>query len=295
VKKGTIELTGWARDKITPEIINLEMWLDGPASKQLANAFEKSLPSKIKKTYSNRNQGNWADNTPIWKQMKEAKGEDTRPMHQHDGRGITKYGGPPLADTVAGFGNKMKMENITKDTYALKGLTEEFEMNPYVWVHETGYTAKGFLPYPVEVPARPFIAPAMNEAMAQASRSVLARSPWEFSKIGLTRPMEYSLGKSTSMLEYKSQSTMSMDRFLMMLWWFMPQVQEYQYLGYLHDVKGYLSGHFASVDTMKHFGSALLMGKTGQLTGMPTTAKLARRQARKSLWGVQTVSITGAG
>jgi len=236
-----------------------------------------------------------------------------------DSRGLGIVPGtPPLADTVSNFGEKISVYKTGNNTFELAGLDEEFETNQYVWFHERGYTAGGLFDGK-EVPARPFIAPGVNEAMAYAVAVVMNRTPIDKAHAGLTKPMTYT--KSMGMVgamgwggaagsvsvpnramalptqyispSYVAASKKSMQDSLLFLWWFMPQVSEYKYFAYIHDLIGYMSGHFMTMETVRRFVTNLTAGKMGQITGVPMTTKLARRTSRKALWGSQSVSITG--
>ena len=288
--KGEVKLSAYITDEITPTVIELEIWAGEVMGAQMASAFKQSITGKVKQKYNSRNDGHWAPNHPNWKKQKAHRGEDTRPMHQHDKHPQRAMYGSPLSQTVKGFGKVVQVDKVG-ETYEVRGLDQEFGFNPYVWFHEVGYTTN----YGANVPARPFIFPALNESVAQATRMVMNRTPIEKKKRGMTKTMRYTSGEPYSLMQYQMQTKRAMADFMMYLWWFMPQIQEYQYLGYLHDIQGYMSGHFLSVDVLKHFIKSLALGKGGQVTGIPLTTKLGRRASRKALWGSQSVSLTGGG
>lgn len=290
-----IKFETYVYDEVTPTLLELEIWLGEVAGKQLSTGFEKSLIQKIKQKYRNRNDGSWEPNTTMWSDYKERFGHTNKPMHMHDSSPYdprqlgTIWGDKSLSENVSNVEDKIRVEMVTPNYYRVTGLDEAFADSPYVFFHESGYFTKGAIPFKF-VPARPFIAPAINEAMAQATAYVLNRTPFERKRRKMTKPMTYKLGAYG---QYQMQVGMSIERFLMALWWFMPQVQEYQYIAYAHDAMGYLSGHFVTSETMKNFVTALMAGKAGQVSGIPLTPKLARRTSRKALWGTETISVTG--
>jgi hypothetical protein len=285
-------VSGYIYDEVTPKLVELENWFRHIAAMQGADALKKGITHGVKKKYRSRNDGTWPKNSKKWRAYKKQAGFDTRPMHMRDTQmvsttskwqGGTKIGQRPLADVVKGFGDKLRVEAVNEKTYKIEGLDEEFEDNGYVWFHEGGYAVRGIFEGSY-VPPRPFVAPGVNEGTAYAMGTLMNRNPLNRKQKGIT----YS--DSVGYTVKKKKSSMEL---WMLIWWFMPQISEWQYLAYMHDGLGYLSGHFISSDTIKHFASALVAGKAGQISGIPMTTKLARRSSRETLWGTQQVSIFG--
>lgn len=276
-------LKGYVTDYITPTLTELEIWADNIAGKQIAKTIERTLVAQVKKKYKNENSGTWKANKPGWKKIKRNQYNETRVMHLHDHRPEDAYVPEQyLANTVQNFGNKISVVQTGDEQYAITGIDEEFAFNPYVWFHEVGTSI---------YPARPFITPAMQEAVQEGMRVVTYRHPINRMKSGRIKPMAYTVGDETFQIQYQKGVSKSMSDMLLAFWWFFPQVDELRYLGIAHDVSGYMSGHFVDLDTVKHFTNALAMGKAGQMSGLPFTPKLARRASRKSIWGKQNVSI----
>jgi len=304
--RGPDEVKGYVYDEVTPLLMELEIWCGEVVAKQVTKTFVDLVKRKVKQKYKSRNDHTWKRNSWGWFKYKQRNGYDTRAMHMHDTRPADAYNGVPLATTVATFGARIRAVG-SGENYAVWGLEDEFENNPYVWFHETGYRLViggrhkdygGTGKTVGSVPARPFIAPAINEAMDQALSSIVVKNP--ITRRESTRmvsagrdAMIYSIGTPYSDMQFEMESTRSLTNILALLWYFMPQAEELKYLGYFHDVGGYLSGKFISLDTMKRFARAAAMGKAGQITGVPLTSKLARRTSRKALWGTQSVSIIG--
>lgn len=280
---GSVELKGYTTDYITPTLIELEIWSGEIAGKQIANRVSRTLKSQVKKKYKSRNDGGWAPNAENWARTKRKYYKIRRPMHLHDHRPEEAYvPGHFLAKTVRGFGNRISVVPAGNDTYVIRGLDEEFEFNPYVWFHETGTS---------RYPARPFITPAMQEAVEDGIRLSSVRHPITRLKQGSIKPMKYSMGDETFQLQVQKASMKSEEEMMMWMWWFMPQVEELRYLGIAHDMAGYMSGHFTDTSTLTNFAQSLAMGKAGELSGIPVSPKLARRSSRKAIWGSQSVSI----
>ena len=287
-KVGSGQITGNFKihvyDEISSTIVELEQWAEFILPDQMAKVFKRSLTQKVKKFYNSKNNGKWSANTKMWRSWKLQRGLDSRPMHMHD-KGASGGIIRPLSETVKQFGKLITVVKSSKNTYSVHGLEAEFFSNPYVWLHETGYTTGGCIPGK-KVPARPFIVPAMQEAAATSIRIAYARNP-------LTKPrssISYTVGPGI----YSAKVEGSSAGIWRWLWFFIPQVEEYKYLGAVYDIQGYMTGDFMSTATMKHFASALLMGKAGQVSGMPLSSKMARRSSRKALWGTSSVSLLGA-
>lgn len=295
---------GYIYDEFTPFLMELEVWLGEVAARQVAEGVKKILPQRIKSKYKSRNNHTWKKNTPGWLAYKRRYGYSTKTMHMHDTKPHEAHNMVPLATTVEQVGDKLHVHG-GDGKFVVTGLSEEFEKNPYVWFHETGYRlvvdgrhsdygGKGMAVG--RVPARPFIAPALEETMSYAANVLGIKNPATRREgIGRIRnpAMIYSIGEPYSMFDYEYEARRNMIDILSFLWWFMPQAEELKYLGYGHDIAGYTSGHFLSFDTFKNFARMATMGKIGQSTGMPVTRKLARRTSRRAIWGTQTVSVIG--
>lgn len=273
----------YVTDQITPTVVELETWAEFILPQQMATVFKRSIGQKVRKFYNTKNNGKWAPNTKMWRKWKMERGYDTRPMHMHDSamRGKIR----PLSETVRQFGKLITVTKVSKNTYAVTGLEAEFFANPYVWLHEVGYSTKGAIPGK-KVPARPFIVPAMQEAAVTAMRVVHGRNPLTKSPSSIS----YKVGPGI----YSSKVEGSSAGVWRWLWYFIPQVEEYKYLGAVYDIHGYMTGDFMDVSTLKRFAGALVMGKAGQMGGMPLSSKMARRSSRKALWGTSSVSLLGS-
>ena len=277
------EMKAIVTDYITPTMIELEIWSGEVVGKQLSGTIARSLKAQVKKKYKSKNDGSWADNAPGWKHTKLRDYHIRRVMHLHDNFPQDAYvPGEYLSKTVKGFGQLISVKPAGDNTFVITGLDEEFRYNPYVWLHETGTGS---------FPARPFITPAMQMATEEGMRVVTRRQPIEKLKLGMTKPMKYTMGDSTYQLQIQKGVKRSEEDMLMWMWWFLPQVDELRHLGLVHDVVGYMSGHFIDTAVLTNFAQSLALGKAGMMTGMPVSSKLARRASRKAIWGSQSVSI----
>lgn len=306
-------------DEVTPAIMDIKYYIKGFVAKQLTTTLERLIVENVPARYYDENRGKWPALSKKWLEIKSKKGYDTRKMHMHDNKpGLSEFG-PPLATNVASFGSKLDVKQVGSNSYAISGLDEEFASSPYVWLHEQGFTNQ----YGASVPARPFINPGINDSLAGALRTVFERNPTKRKSRSARGPTPATMGGispgpsptapavtsrmpavatatggmtgssytwNTSSMDfvprYKSEKSRMLPLGLLgILWWILPPVPLLNYLGYAHDLKGYMSGHFLQTNTAVSFAKGLMRGGAASTMGVPMSAKMMRRKSRMTIWG----------
>ena len=271
VTRGVISMNMHNYDEVTYKLIEYQVWITDIQPKEFALALQKSVPAQIKRKYKNKNDGQWPMNAPNWFRKKAFSGYDKRVMHQHDTRPDRHSYGKPLSLSVETVDSHISVE-VVGGMVIISGLEEAFKSNPYVWFHETGYTTNG-----VSVPARPFIAPGVQEGVAQAIRWVLERNPSTSTNYG-------TYWNSRSAASYLNAQRNIMGRLGRWIWWFMPPSEYWKYLGMYADIMATLKGYLLNPETLAKFASAFAVGKFGGMFGVPLTKKSRRRRFRHKLW-----------
>jgi len=278
VNQTFINFDAYNSDGVTPRLVELQIFMENIQQEQFAKALRESIPASIKRLYSNKNYGHWAKNSPNWSRRKRQMGLDTRVMHMKnfitiDGKNNWLIN-IPLASAVRAVGNYIDVKVMGNGVVTVEGIDDAFKDNPYVWFHETGYRSS----WGVEVPARPFIVPGINEGSAQAVRWLALRTP---NRSPGVPTMRYRAG---DMVAYSHGIEDAIKRTSRLIWWFMPPSEYWKYLGYYADIKGILMGYFMSTDSIMRFAWAFFRGKASGVTGIPFTEKFARRRFRYRLY-----------
>jgi len=271
VSYGLININMHNYDEVSYKLIEYQVWIANIHPQQFASALRKSIPAQIKKKYKNRNQGQWPINAPNWRRTKAYSGYDKRVMHQHDTRPDDHPYGQPLALSVEKSDSHIHV-NVVGGAVVVSGLDEAFKFNPYVWFHEIGFSTRG-----VRVPARPFIAPGVQEGVAQAMRWVMDRNPSTSTNYGV-------YWNSNNVSSYVNAQRNIMGRLGRWIWWFMPPSEYWKYLGIYADIMATLKGYLLNPSTLVKFLSAFGLGKLGGMVGVPLTKKSRRRRFRHKLW-----------
>jgi len=304
-----------AFDEVTPALIDIKYYIKGYAAKQLATELERLIVKNVPDRYYDENRGKWPALSKAWRNHKSRAGLETRKMHMHDNRPDKSDYGMPLSYAVDSFGSNLNVRASGPNSYTISGLDEEFASSPYVWLHEQGFKNQ----HGGTVPARPFINPGINDSLAGALRVVFERNPTKRKSSGkgvsigamtigpspmgspilgarpatatAAGPMTggsytWNLSSLSFKPVYKEEKKRMLPLGLIgILWWIMPPVPLLNYLGYAHDLKGYLSGHFLQTSTAASFAKGLMRGQLASSMGVPMSAKMMRRKTRMGLWG----------